>query len=442
MDCAFIKYVSKVLYWLNKNILLAVLFILCTASSPLFAETLEDAWQVALSANHRIQASRKSTLSSHYSLEAARSARIPSLTLESGYTVLNQEPETFIDNPASLFKKVPMGEDKSLSYKATVSIPVFTGGRISEGIFAADSGLQVSKQDEAKTILDIKMSVAEAYVTILRAKHAFEVAESNVSSLAAHTRDVSEFYEQGMITKNDLLASQVALADARQRSIQALYNLDIAYASYNRLLGRPLDQHVAIDDLHPAHTALDVNELTSRAIGKRPELLSLSEQSKSLQHQASGLTAILWPQLAVSGGYNYTQNKYLVYEDVWSATVGLKWDLFDGGIARNNARALLQKAESLKTLRDDAASVIALQVRQAYLDIEETAKRIPVTHDAVAQSEENLRVTKDRYREGIGTNTEVLDAETLRTKSYSNYYNALYDAVIAQIRMKYAIAEL
>jgi outer membrane protein TolC len=323
-----------------------------------------------------------------------------------------------------------------------INLPVFTSGRISEGISSAYSGLNASKQDEAKTILYIKMSVADAYVTVLRARRSVEVTKSNVESLTAHTKDVSNFYGQGMITKNDLLASEVAFADARQRSLQALNSLNIAFASYNRLLNRPLDQNVVIDDLSAEPAVLDLRELTSRALSKRPELLSLTEQSKSLQYQAAAMRSTLWPQLSISGGYSYTQNKYVVYEDVWSATVGLRWDIFDGGIVRNNAHAILQKSEALNNIWDDTASVISLQVRQACLDIEETQKRIPVTRDALAQSEENLRVARDRYREGVGTNTEVLDAETLRIRSYSNYYNAVYDAVIAKIHLKFAIGEL
>ena len=422
---------------------IAVLFIFLIfsmASMTVFAETMEDAWETALSSNHQIKASRKNTISSKFYLDAEKSARIPSLTLESGYTILNEAPAAIVSG--SPVKSFQMGEDKSLSYKATINLPVFTSGRISDGISAANSRVNASKQDEAKTVLDIKMSVAEAYVTVLRNRHLVEVTESNVTSLSAHTKDVSNFYEQGMITKNDLLSSEVALADARQRSMQALNALSIAFASYNRFLSRPLDQNVVIDDLSAEPVKLDLAELTSRALSKRPELQSLSEQSKSLQYQAAALRSTSWPQLAISGGYSYTQNKYVAYEDVWSATVGLKWDIFDGGIIRNNSHAILQKAEYLNNIRDDASSVISLQVRQACLDIEETQKRIPVTREALAQSEENLRVARDRYREGVGTNTEVLDAETLRIKSYSNYYNAVYDAVIAKIRLQYAIGEL
>jgi len=185
-----------------------------------------------------------------------------------------------------------------------------------------------------------------------------------------------------------------------------------------------------------------LDDLTSKALNLRPELASLSEQAEALRFQAASLRASTYPQVALSGGYNYQQNKYLVFQDLWSVGLGLKWEIFDGGVTRHNANALIQKADSLISLRNDASSFVALQVRQAYLDLEETLKRVNVTRDAVEQSEENLKVAKDRYREGVGTNTEVLDAETLRTKSYTNYYNAIYDAVAAHIHLRYAAGEL
>lgn len=335
-----------------------------------------------------------------------------------------------------------MSEDKSFSFKTMMTLPIFTGGRITQGIEAARSGLQGSVQDEVKTALDIKMNVTEAYAGVLRAVRWVEVAESNVASLNAYVKDVANFYEQGMITKNELLASKVSLADASQRLIQARNNLEIARAAYNRSLGRPLDQEVKIDDISAEPARSNLEALTAHALAKRPELASFSEQEKSVRSQAASLRASACPQIALSSGYGYQQNKYQVHEDLWSATLGLKWEIFDGGIAKHNANALLRKAEAIGKLRDDMASVITLQVRKTSLEVEETLKRIDVAKEAITQADENLRVTKDRYREGVGTNTEVLDAETLRVRSYTNYYNAVYDAVIAKFRLKYAVGDL
>jgi outer membrane protein len=426
----------------HKNILLMIFLFLLIASSQVFGETLEDAWKIAISVDNRVQASHKTTQSYEQTLAAAEAARLPSLGVGSGYTILSHSPAARIIGSAFPIKEIPTAEDKSFSFNSTATLPLYTSGLISNGIDAARAELNASAHDEAKTVLDVKLSVAQAYVDVLRSRRLVEVAESNVASLSSHETDVSNFYEQGVVTKNDLLASQVSLADARQRLLQTNNNLDLARAAYNRLLARPLNGEVKIDDISAQPIKRDLQELTANALKKRPELATLSEQAKALEYQAAGTRSSVYPQIELSGGYNYQQNKYLVFQGLWSAMMGLKWDIFDGGVARHNANALLQKADALANLRSDAASVITLQVRQAWLDLDETLKRIQVTHDALAQAEENLRVTNDRYREGVGTNTEVLDAETLRTRSHSNYYNAVYDAVLARIRVQYAAGEL
>jgi outer membrane protein len=415
------------------------LFIIVSAAS---AETLEDAWKIALVVDHRLQASRINIEAGKQTLSAAKAERIPSLAVESGYTILNHAPAAAIDDPQFPVKQFPTAEDKSFSYKTTLAVPLFTGGLIRNDINASSSKLGTAIRDEMKTEMEVKLNVADAYVSVLRAKRGVEVAESTVDSLSAHVKDVTNFYEQGTVTKNDLLAAQVSLADARQRLTQALNNLNIADAAYNRFLGRPLDHEVRIDDLSAEPVKTDINSLTKQALSNRPELASLSEQAQALRYQAASVRSSIWPRVVLSGGYDYVQNKYQVFQGLWSATIGLKWELFDGGAARHNSNALLQKADAVMNLRADAASVIALQVRQASLDIGETFTRIEVTHDAVAQSEENLKVTRDRYREGVGTNTEVLDAETLRTRSLNNHYNAIYDAVTAKIHLRYAAGNL
>ena len=432
----------KYLCFASLRRVLIFLLVLLPGLPAVYAETLEDAWNIALASDHRLQASRMNVESSKQTLSAAKAARYPALSLESGYTLLNNAPAAVLDEPMAAIDRIPTGEDKSLFYKTTMTLPLFTSGRLSKGIDKAISTLNSVIQDKVKTLLDLKLNVAEAYISVLRAQRLVGVAETNVSSLVSYATDVKNFYEQGMVTKNDMLAAEVSLADARQRLTQASNALNIARASYNRLLGRPLDQQLNIDDFSTEPVRPDFENLKSKALEKRPELISLSEQARALQYQASGIRSSTLPQLLLSGGYSFTQNKYQVYEDVWSATLGLRWDIFDGGISRHNASALMQKAEALNEVRKDTASLISLQVRQACLDIDESYKRIEVTREAVSQSEENLKVAKDRYREGVGTNTEVLDAETLRTRSYSNHYNALYDAALSNIRLKYVTGEL
>ena len=120
----------------------------------------------------------------------------------------------------------------------------------------------------------------------------------------------------------------------------------------------------------------------------------------------------------------------------------MSWTPFDGGIGRRRSMALKHRESATLHQRADLASVVALQVRQSWLAVQEARRRVEVTRAAVVQSEENLRVTRNRYLQQRAINTEVLDAETLRVQSYSNYYAAVYDTVQADIRLRHDVGDL
>jgi len=412
-------------------------FLLIVTTTDAFAETLQQAWDVALEVDHSLKAVRENTAAAAQQLESAKATRLPGVSLEAGYTALDNAPVSKAN-----FGQFPVGEKSSLSYKATATLPLYTSGRISSDIDAVDASFRATRAQESSKTLDLKLKVAEAFVGVLRAAGGLEVANSHVASLKAHAGDVENLHEQGMVSRNDLLAAQVTLADAQQEAIKAENALDIAKSVYNRLLGRPLNQVVALDDLQPESFDEPLEILTERANRQRHELLALQDQTRALRHQAASIRAETGPQLALSGGYGFQENQYQVHEGQWSVNVGVQWKIFDGGVIRHKASASERQAVALQEHHDDLASNVALQVRQHWLDVQETHKRIRVTEKAIAQAEENLTVNRDRYENGLSTNTEVLDAETLRTRSQNNHANAIYDAVLAGLRLKRAVGEL
>ena len=405
------------------------------------AESLQQAWDTALGVDRGLKASREGTAAAASLLEAAKSARLPNVALEAGYTALGETPAAKVDFFGQSLE-MPLAQRNSAAYRATATLPLYTGGRITRGIDAATAGLDAARLGEAADAQNLKLRVADAYVSVLRASRMLKVAQSHVTSLEAHARDVENLHAQGMLAKTDLLSVRVALADANQRKLQVANGLDLARAAYNRLLGRPLDQPVALDDLSPEATQEQFPALTERALARRSELAALARQIEAMRHQAAAVRGETAPQVALSGGYGYQENRYQVHQGQWMVTLGAKWNLFDGGVAGHRASAVERQAAALTEQRDELASIIALQVRQTWLDVEETRKRLAVTQSAIAQAEENLLVARDRYANGLATHTEVLDAETLRTGSESNHANALFDAALAGLRLKRATGEL
>ncbi|MBW2185793.1 MAG: TolC family protein [Deltaproteobacteria bacterium] len=398
---------------------------------PVHAETLSQAWETALANNYSIKAAQETVVAAEEQLLAAKAVRLPSLSIESGYTARDKEPQLIATLGATTIA-TPVENQHSLAYKATASIPLYTSGRITRGIDAGTAMLKASEADQASVLMNLKMEVAEAYVWVLRAMRGLEVGKSHVASLEAHERDVLALYNQGIVARNDLLASQVSLADASQQLIQ----------TFNRLLQRSLDQQTVLEELSIENINETLPVLTRNALEQRSELTALTKKIQVIRDQAAGVRAEDMPQVALSGGYGYQQNDYLVDEGQWSVTLGLQWNLFDGGISNHKANAISRQANALQQQYNDFATIISLQTRQAWLDTQETQKRLQVTSKAIVQAEENLKVSRNRYSSGLTTNTEVLDAETLRIKSQYNHANACYDRLLAILHLKRAIGEL
>ncbi len=432
---------NKIIYILCSSI---ALLLLATRAS---GETLEQAWAVALATDQRLQAVRTATSAASEQRAVAKANRMPALQLDAAFTQLDDAPALDLGDLAAVITLPDaFSNNNFVNAGATFSIPLYTSGMISSGIDASDAALEANRAQEAATVEDVKLAVAETYVMVLRAQHAVEVATSNVASLRAHTKDVNNMYRKDLVPHNDLLAVQVSRADAEQKALQANNGLDLARAAYNRALARPLQQAVAVEAVMPPLPgelmAGDSEALFEIARQERSELQALSEQASALQHQAKAQRAETKPQFAASAGYVYAENQVLNDDDLWAAGVAMRWTPFDGGRTRHRVKRLTLQAQAVTEQRAHAESLIGLQVRQSWLDVGETKKRLSVTEKAVAQAQENLRVAKNRYQNGIGTNTEVLDAETLRTASQSNHNNARYDVALARVRLARAVGLL
>jgi outer membrane protein TolC len=414
----------------------------CTASR---AETLDEAWALALHQDFALAAVRSQAEAADLDAAAARAQRWPTLAVGGSYTRMDQAPAfdfAFTGlpiNPPPIFSN-----NDFVMGAATLTVPLFTSGRISSSIAAAEARSRGAGAQAVGAEADLKLAVADAYVGVLRARKALTVAESSVASLESVVSDVGNMFERELVPKNDLLAVQVALADARQNRLRAANALQIALASYNRRLGEPMDRTVDLVESLPApsDTPSDLAGLIEQALHQRTELTSLDQQAEAYGAMAKTERSRVLPQFVLTGGYNYLENQFLNDQEFLSAGIGVQWALFDGGQSRKRAASLDRSRRATQEQRQDAASLIALQVRQAWLDVEESRERAKVSASAVDQAEENLRITREQYGAGLATQTQLLQAETLRVQALTNRDNATLDAGLARLRLARAAGSL
>ena len=332
---------------------------------------------------------------------------------------------------------LPLLGQSSLGFHATVTQPLYTAGKIDSQIAAAGAEVSADRSEVDRTRLDVKMAVAELYVAVLRSKRVAEVAMSKVTSLKAHAQDVDNRFQFDKASRNELLAVQVALADAQQQEIRAGNTLDMMKAAYNRALGRNLMETVNIVELQGDGDPPSVDDLTRAAWQHRPEIAEIAARATALP-QAAAACSKTAPQVSFQGGYLYQGDKYIQPNGVAGIALTAEWNLFDSGRASHQATALSQRAEALMRMRRDTESMIALEIRQKWLEFQTAKQQIAFAKVAIAQADENLRVVRDRYVQRVGNNTEVLDAETLRAQAYMNLYNSSYEALLVRLRLRRA----
>ena len=192
------------------------------------AETLDEAWDAALAADARFAAATSRSQANEAALAAARAERLPSVTASVATSVWR-------DTPVFDFSGIgfPVGQplfagDTLNVASAQVSLPLYRGGALTANVVAAEADRDGQRLSTEAVRQDLKLAVASAYIGVLRAASALEIARSNAASLAAHERDVEDMRSTGQVPTNDYLAAAVSLADARQRELQAQSALEIA----------------------------------------------------------------------------------------------------------------------------------------------------------------------------------------------------------------------
>jgi outer membrane protein TolC len=411
-----------------------------------FAETLEEAWRLALERNAALAAAGAEVEFAEAQERAARAARWPRVEASASRMQLADAPAFEFSTPSFGFRSPPIfADDRVTMAAAQVRVPLYTGGQVSAGIAAAREASRGASEEQRRTIAALKIEVARAYVDLLRSRRALEAAQSNAKSLAAHVADVQVMVERESVATADLLAARVAFANAEQARLRAANAVALAQAAYNRRIGEPLDRAPMLDERLPADARLatePVEQLVGRALAARSELRSLDARAQALEAQSRAELGRLLPQLGLSAGYTHLGNEFLDREDFSMIGVGLTWNLFDGGESRNRAAALRAQSRAARHRFDDLRSLVALEVRDAWLGVQEAQARIAVTREAVAQAEENLRMSRELYGAGLATNTQVLDAVALQVAAANNRDDAILDESLAHLELERAVGEL
>jgi outer membrane protein TolC len=369
----------------------------------------------------------------------AKSVLLPNVNASASQTFLSYQPKAIFG-----LQIVPTADKSFVSYSLGVQQLLYDFQGSVSRYRASQSVLDTKRLDTLRVRNQVSLDFAVAYFDLLEAEKLVQVAEKEVESVQGHLRDATNLYENGVITKNDLLQAEVRLSDARQKLLNARNLRAITASRLNTVLSRPLTSEVQVTDIDetPAgHVILDREKAWEAAIETRPEMRIVDETMRSLNFEETARKSEYYPRFFAGASYDYTENRYMFHQGNASLLLGMTLNLFSGGSTKAELLKVDYQRTQLQEQRARLADEIRLEVERNILDLRNAVERIRVTKDAAGQAEENLRINRVRYEEGVGTATEVLDAVTLLTVAETNYYRSLYDLRRAESAVLYSIGK-
>ena len=421
--------------------------------------TLNQALELARRNNRELQASLLDLEAARASLKSVQALLLPTVDLETNLNRSQSSQSQFqkIQQEQELQEQqnqIPEGQNLSqeaeneiqqaqsqiqdLDKPATTldtalqfTYVLYTGGKRTADINKAEEGLRIQELKLEALGEQIHLNVSKEYFDLQQSDEQVRINQAAVRNAQASVRDAEALLEAGETTQLAVLQARVNLANAQQELTNAIASQKVARRSIVKLLG--LSQSVNIFATDPVKlTGLweqSLEQSIVQAYQNRSELQErIAERNISKFERRAALSARK-PQISLVSRYDIFDQ----FDDSIGITDGLSigvtatLSLYDGGKAKADAaqaKAQIQKSEvEFASTRND----IRFQVEEAYLNLQSNRENIQTSQAEVDQAEDSLELARVRFQAGVGTQSDVIDAENNLTRAQGNAVGAILD---------------
>lgn len=434
-----------------KKILMLILF-----SGSLFAQervlTLKESLEIGLQNSKDLKISQSRINYSEAKLSEINSQFLPQFKLFGNYTRLSDNIPAFeVTMP---FSPNPIRISEPLfnnyTFKLGFTQPLFTGFKLLSSRSAAKYNLQASEIDYLKEQNETAFNIYNAYWNFYKAEEVRNVIAQTLQQMDSHLKDTRNFYEQGLVSNNDLLKLEVLYSNTQLMLIEAENNLKIARIAFNKSLGIDLDTQtkVAATKKTLNFVNYDLSQILSEALNNRQELKSLAYKVEAGKEGITAAQSSLFPSVYLTGNYYYSNPnpRFLPAKDEfnynWDVGVTLSWDVWNWGLTSSQISQAEQTKIQLETNYDQLKENIQMEVHSNYLNLLKTEEKVKVNKIALEQAEENYRITAEKYNLQLASSTDLIDAETLKLQAETNLKTAEVDYQIAKVRLEKSLGRI
>lgn len=395
--------------------------------------SLQQVIDMAIEANITIKSSKEEINAALATKNQSRSGFLPAFNATYQYK----------RNDNDTVKKSLLTNLNEYNFSASFTQPLFTGFALINQYKMAGYGLDIAQANEQFVRQNVILEAQSVYFTVLKADKLLTVSKETEKQIEAQRDVANNFYEVGMSPLNDLLQAQVELANATQNVILAQNDLENAESDLNILLRRSINIPVVLVDILDFSSFQDnLEHCLQTAEENRVEIkmanieIAMAEKNRKLAQKD------YYPKVNLIGSYYKVGEEWNVEDnDLWDIRAVASWDFWQWGQTAYGVREKNSRLAQVSLNKSKILDDVSAEVKRAYLRTRAAEKFIATVETAIEQAEENFRINEERYKEQVATATDVLIAQTLLSRTKTNYYSALYEYKIAKASLYRAMGQ-
>jgi len=410
--------------------------------------TLADAIERALRASHRVGEAQARQEAADAAVASRKAADMPAVSLAAGYTRTNHVDEFGIPALGAAPARI-IYPDVPDNWRSRLDLqwPVYTFGRVEAAERAARTEAKAAGKDIAAAKADVRLDAARAFWAYATAVESVRVVEEALALVDAHLRDVNNLRAVGLLAPNDVLSAEARRSRQQVQLIEARNIRDVAEADLRRATGLPPAAAIVVDAaLEPAPGEIEpYDRLIEAARGSRPDRQALETRVAGVGERQAAVAAGLRPTVALVAGFDYARPNARIFpragawNDSWDVGVSVAWPLWDGGRVKAEVAEMAASRRALAERLAEFDAVLDFEVRQRRLDLESARASIRAAADEVASAAEARRVVSERFKAGLVSSTDVLDAQQELLAAQFDRTRALASARLAEARLDRAV---
>lgn len=320
-----------------------------------------------------------------------------------------------------------MLDDTFVRVMATVIQPIFTGFKIS-----ANSAVKKLEQTIGETNFQnaknaVITSAIEDYYRAKFINQVIEIRKDLQSNIENHVSNAQKLFDNGMISKANLLRAEVALADAKKEYQKSLMDKDLACILLTNTIGIDASDKELSSPMEMMKGRQEMEYYTEKAETGNTSLKLLDSKKMMLKQKHKASVGKLLPTVAAVGEYQILQDKLTLIEPEWALGITATVNVFSGGADIQEIKASKAELEALEAQIRDVKNAVRTAIRKYYHQCETAKKDYEALETSKSLADENLKLYQASFREGLATSLEVVDAELALTKIKIDQAKAVFD---------------